>query len=228
MPAWPLAAGYSKGLLGYSQRTRGSGTARRGEGGRAGFREKIAANDLAAIVNDPELLRFALAGGEAGLPRPVTAAARKARSAIRICTTRIPGYGATARSNAIHQDHPQRHSRNADNQMPAFGRSGVCRSLVADVASRALALRHGRRPDGGRARGEGLGGQLHAVSRSRGQGEIRHSAPPTSPIRFGSMQARRDGNHPQWPRRGDANLGPPPRSGSKELAIYVHSLGGSR
>ena len=52
---------------------------------KAGFRQKIAGSDFAAINADPELLNFALAGGAAAFGdncAPAMAVARKAASAI--------------------------------------------------------------------------------------------------------------------------------------------------
>jgi mono/diheme cytochrome c family protein len=65
MPAWPLVAGYTKGLLGYSQRAQVADQLEAAKAAKAEYRQRIAASDLAAINSDPELLRFALAGGEA-------------------------------------------------------------------------------------------------------------------------------------------------------------------
>ena len=65
MPAWPLVWSYTKGLLGYSQRGTVAEQLDEAKAAKAEFRQKIAASDLAAINANPELLRFALAGGEA-------------------------------------------------------------------------------------------------------------------------------------------------------------------
>ena len=65
MPAWPLVSSYTKGYLGYSERERVTEEVAAAKSEKSVYRDRIAAMDLAAINNDPELLSFALAGGEA-------------------------------------------------------------------------------------------------------------------------------------------------------------------
>jgi len=65
MPAWPLVSSYTKGWLGYSQRETVAEELDQAKAAKSGFRQQIAGSDLAAINADPELLNFALAGGEA-------------------------------------------------------------------------------------------------------------------------------------------------------------------
>ena len=65
MPTWPLVSSYTKGYLSYSQREKLASQLADAKAAKAIYREKIAASDLATINADPELLQFALAGGEA-------------------------------------------------------------------------------------------------------------------------------------------------------------------
>ena len=98
MPAWPLVASYTKGWLGYSQRERVTGQVDQAKAAQAVFRRRIATSELETISTDPELLRFALAGGEAPsatIARPAMDAAHRGFPAIPICVT-IPGSGAAA------------------------------------------------------------------------------------------------------------------------------------
>jgi cytochrome c oxidase cbb3-type subunit 3 len=65
MPAWPMVSGATAGLLGYSSRGE---VARQMEAARAAagpMDERLLALDLAAVEEDPELLRYATAGGAA-------------------------------------------------------------------------------------------------------------------------------------------------------------------
>ncbi|MGD8768184.1 MAG: cytochrome-c oxidase, cbb3-type subunit III, partial [Methyloceanibacter sp.] len=64
-PAWPTVSSYTKGYLGYSQRAQVNKDIAAAKEGTAVFSDKIAEGDFEAIKADPELLSFALAGGEA-------------------------------------------------------------------------------------------------------------------------------------------------------------------
>jgi cytochrome c oxidase cbb3-type subunit 3 len=64
-PAFPTLTGYTKGLLGYSQRTVVTDEVSAAIAAQAQYRDKIAATPLERIKDDPELLRFAMAGGNA-------------------------------------------------------------------------------------------------------------------------------------------------------------------
>jgi cytochrome c oxidase cbb3-type subunit 3 len=64
-PAWPTLTGYSKGLWGYSQRTSVTEEVKAGKDSQAQHRDKLAATPLERIKDDPDLLRFAVAGGGA-------------------------------------------------------------------------------------------------------------------------------------------------------------------
>jgi cytochrome c oxidase cbb3-type subunit III len=64
-PAWPTLSGYTKGTFGYSQRATIAGDLAAARHSQAVFRDKLAATPLSRITEDPELLRFAMAGGAA-------------------------------------------------------------------------------------------------------------------------------------------------------------------
>jgi cytochrome c oxidase cbb3-type subunit III len=64
-PAWPTLTGYTKGLLGYSQRTVVADEVKAGIAAQAKDRAKLAATPLDKVKDDPDLLRFALVGGSA-------------------------------------------------------------------------------------------------------------------------------------------------------------------
>jgi cytochrome c oxidase cbb3-type subunit 3 len=131
MPAWPLVSSYSKGLLGYSQRERVAEQVAEAKVAKSDYRDTIAAMDLTAINNDPELLSFALAGGEAAFgDNCAPCHGRGAQGAFGYPNLRddswLWGDGTLA---AIHKTilHGIR-SGDPDtqtNQMPAFGRTGV-------------------------------------------------------------------------------------------------------
>ena len=134
MPAWPLVASYTKGLLGYSQRESVAEQLAEAKAAQASFRDKIAANDLATIVNDPELLRFALAGGEAAFgDNCAPCHGRGAQGAFGYPNLRddywLWGDGSLDAIDqtilhGIRADDPETRT----NQMPAFGRTGLLQS----------------------------------------------------------------------------------------------------
>src|SRR6476659_8395360 len=50
MPAWPLVSGYTKGLLGYSQRESVAEQLQAAKAAQAGLRQQIGVSDLTAIT----------------------------------------------------------------------------------------------------------------------------------------------------------------------------------
>src|SRR5262249_31784227 len=64
-PAWPTLTSYTKGALGYSQRAAVTEQVKAAGEAQAGLREELGKTALAEVKADPELLRFAMAGGAA-------------------------------------------------------------------------------------------------------------------------------------------------------------------
>jgi cytochrome c oxidase cbb3-type subunit 3 len=64
-PAWPTLAGYTRGMLGYSQRATVADDVKAALASQAEYRDKLARRPLEQIKSDPDLLRFAMAGGAA-------------------------------------------------------------------------------------------------------------------------------------------------------------------
>src|SRR5262245_60422233 len=64
-PAWPTIAGYTRGMLGYSQRAVVASEVGAAKAAQAQFRDKLAATPLDKIKGDPDLLRFAISAGGA-------------------------------------------------------------------------------------------------------------------------------------------------------------------
>lgn len=64
-PAWPTLNGYTKGLLGYSQRAQVASDVAASKASQDKFRQAIAATALADIEKTPELMQFSIAGGAA-------------------------------------------------------------------------------------------------------------------------------------------------------------------
>jgi cytochrome c oxidase cbb3-type subunit 3 len=239
MPAWPLVSGYTKGYLGYSSRESVDAQLGEAKAAKAQFRDKIAASDLQAIVDDPELLQFALAGGEAAFGDNCAPCHGRGAQGF-------PGYpnlrddswlwgdGSLA---AIHQTimHGIRANdpKTRMNQMPAFGKSGLLtEAQIGDVAEYVLSL-SGRATDQEAA---GRGSKVFAATciachGKDGKGNPEMGAPNLADELwlYGGEKATivedlrngRGGVMPNWGSRLDPET-------VKELAVYVHSLGGGR
>jgi cytochrome c oxidase cbb3-type subunit 3 len=239
MPAWPLISTYSKGLLGYSQRERVAEQVEEAKAAKSDYRDKIAAMDLAAINNDPELLSFALAGGEAAFgDNCAPCHGRGAQGAFGYPNLRDDSWlWGDGTLDAIHKTilHGIR-SGDPDtqtNQMPAFGRTGVLNEpQIADVAEFTLSL-SGKADD--KAADE-RGAKIFATTctpchGADGKGNPKLGAPNLTDelwLYAGDKQTimadirnGRGGVMPAWITRLDPET-------IKELAIYVHSLGGGR
>jgi cytochrome c oxidase cbb3-type subunit 3 len=239
MPAWPLVASYSKGLLGYSQRERVTEQVAAAKAEKAKYRDKIAATDLAAIVQDPELLSFALAGGEATFgDNCAPCHGRGAQGGVGYPNLRdddwLWGKGTLGDIHqtilhGIRADDPETRT----NQMPAFGRTGILSEpQIADVAEYVLSL-SGKADDKTAAE---RGAKVFAANctpchGADGKGNPQLGAPNLTdelwfyggdrPTVMETIRNGRGGVMPAWAKRLDPET-------IKELAIYVHSLGGGR
>ncbi|MDH3580797.1 MAG: cytochrome-c oxidase, cbb3-type subunit III [Hyphomicrobiales bacterium] len=238
MPAWPLLSGYTKGLIGYSQRevvTRAVAEAKQAQ---SVYLEKIAALDLASIKADPDLLRFSLAGGAAAFgDNCAPCHGRGAQGA--------PGYpnlndddwlwGGTL--NDIHQTLKvgirATHSDTRDNAMPAFGRDDILEpAQIADVTDYVLSISGGDAKADAAARGKAVfAEQCSACHGEEGKGNQELGAPNLTDrlwLYGGSREAISDiirnsraGVMPAW----EGRLSPETLT---QLAVYVHSLGGGQ
>jgi cytochrome c oxidase cbb3-type subunit 3 len=240
MPAWPLVSGYTKGLLGYSQRESVAEQLQAAKAAQAGLRQQIAASDLTAITANPELLRFALAGGEAAFgDNCAPCHGRGAQGAFGYPNLRDDSWLWGGTLAAIHQTitHGVRandpDTRSPGAQMPAFGKSGILTEpQIADVAEDVLSL-SGRADDKEAA---ARGAKIFASTCSpchgpQGKGNQAIGAPDLTDELWlyagdkatimNTIRGGRGGVMPAWGGRLDPET-------IKELAIYVHSLGGGQ
>jgi cytochrome c oxidase cbb3-type subunit 3 len=240
MPAWPLVSGYTKGLLGYSQRETVAEELQAAKAAQAGFRKQIAASDLAAISDNSELLRFALAGGEAAFgDNCAPCHGRGAQGAFGYPNLRDDSWLWGGTLAAIHQTitHGVRandpDTRSPGAQMPAFGKSGVLADpQIADAAEYVLSL-SGRADDKEAAdRGSKIFASTCAPCHGpQGKGNQAIGAPDLTDELWlyagdkatimNTIRGGRGGVMPAWGGRLDPET-------IKELAIYVHSLGGGQ
>lgn len=238
MPAWPLVAGYTKGVLGYSQRAVVARSLDEARAAQAEYLNRISASEPAAIKSDPELLQFALAGGEAAFgDNCAPCHGRGAQGA--------PGYpnlndddwlwGGTLEEihKTLQVGIRSGHEDTRDNAMPAFGRDQLLEpQQIRDVTEYVLSI-SGQKADAEAAtRGEPLfAEQCAACHGENGKGNTEMGAPNLTDriwLYGGSRSAvletvrnARSGVMPYWQGR----LSP---ETIKQLTVYVHSLGGGQ
>jgi len=238
-PAWPLISSHTKGLLGYSSRAEVTAEVAAAKQAQAGFRAKLETASLEQIRTQPDLLEFALAGG---------------RSAFNVNCSQCHGSGAQGfagypnlnddewlwgGSLADIQKTITHGIRNTDDEdaraseMPAFLRDQVLTlPQVTDVADYVLKL-SGQSHDAAKA-GRGAAvfvEQCVACHGKDGGGDRTQGAPALNNAiwLYGgdrdtivqTISNSRRGVMPAWGRILDQVT-------VKQLAVYVHSLGGGR
>lgn len=235
-PSWPWLSGYWGGLVGYT--TRGQFAERMAalDASRAGWSERLAAASLQEINDDPELLQIATAGGK------VIFGNNCAPCHGTGATGRPGGYPALVDDDwlwggtigdiyatirhGVRNDDSEAHL----SQMPAFGVDGLLTTAqISAVADHVLAL-SGQGPDN--AEGASVFAENCASCHGDlGKGEPALGAPNLTDqiwLYGGSRQAiisqitkPKMGVMPPWVHRlSDVEI--------KQVATYVHSLGGGQ
>jgi cytochrome c oxidase cbb3-type subunit III len=237
-PAWPTLTGYTRGLLGYSQRTVVSDEVGAARAAQAQFRDKLAATPLDRIKDDPDLLRFAMAGGGAAFQ--VNCAPCHGRGA--------QGFAGYPNLNdddwlwggsldevhktisfGVRSDTAETHA----SQMPRFGLEKLLdEAQINDAAEYVLSL-SGKSTDADAAgRGQKVFvEQCVSCHGADGKGSKEFGAPNLTDAiwLYGgskaaiveSIRTGRGGVMPAWAGRLDPVT-------VKSLAVYVHSLGGGK
>jgi cytochrome c oxidase cbb3-type subunit 3 len=236
MPAWPLVSDFTRGYFGYSSRANLTEQIAEAQARQSGYLERVAATDVEGIQQDPELLGFAMAGG---------------RSAFAVNCSQCHGQGAAGSAgypnlndddwiwggslDAIHQTVVygirSDHEDTRVNDMPAFLRDEILtRDEISDTAEYVLSL-SGERPDQAAVeRGaaiftdncvachqEGGVGNQDLGAPNLSDGIWLYGADKASVV--ASINTGRGGVMPAWNQRLDEVT-------IKQLAVYVHSLGG--
>ncbi|ODR97967.1 cytochrome C oxidase Cbb3 [Methyloceanibacter methanicus] len=237
-PAWPTVSSYSKGFMGYSQRGQVAKDVAASQADKAVFRDKIAAADMEAIKADPELFNFALAGGQAAFgDNCAPCHGRGAQGAFGYPNLRDDAWLWGGTLDAIHQtiQHGIRAEDSATrmSMMPAFGKLGMLnRDQVADTAEYVMSLSGNSDDAEAAARGkEVFMTNCVACHGPDGTGNKALGAPNLTDelwLYGGDKETivetitnSRGGIMPAWAGRLDPAT-------IKELAIYVHSLGGGQ
>jgi cytochrome c oxidase cbb3-type subunit 3 len=235
-PSWPWVNDFSKGVLGWSRHAELNEEIEAAAAYRAQFVSRIEAASVAEIAADQELLNFTLAGG---------------RSAFALNCSQCHGAGAqggvgypnlgddswiwgggledieTTIRYGIRSGHPDAR----DMAMPAFLADEVLgEAEIGDVAEFVLSLSGSAGDSAAAERGAPLFAENCAVCHGEaGEGMVENGAPRLSDFiwLYGGDKAdivqmisySRGGVMPAWEGRLDeATL--------KQLAVFVHSLGG--
>lgn len=237
-PAWPMISSATPGVLGFSSRADLDADLAAAKAAQGGVIDKIAATPVADIVKDEELSRFATAGG---------------KSLFKVYCTQCHGTGATGGvgypnlndddwlwGGSIDQiyttlTHGVRYEADADtrfNIMPNFGADGILTTEQIDVVAKQVASLSGI--EGGAASPEGqqlFTDNCAACHGDAGQGNQELGGPALNDkvwLYKGTLETIKaqltkpsHGVMPAWGARlGDVAV--------KELAVYVHGLGGGQ
>ncbi|MCA3254367.1 MAG: cytochrome-c oxidase, cbb3-type subunit III [Alphaproteobacteria bacterium] len=236
-PAWPTLTGFTKGTSEWSSRRDLSAELKSVALERAPILARIEALPVDEIVKDPQLTRFAVEGG---------------RSAFKVYCAQCHGSGAAGtigypnlndddwlwggKLADVHQtiNHGVRYAEDGEarmSQMPAFGKDGILTPpQIAQVVSYVRTLAGQDKP----GRASALGAKVFAENCASchgddGKGNRAFGAPNLTDAiwLYGDDRAAqtatvanaRYGVMPAWGQRLDAVT-------VKQLAVYVHSLGG--
>jgi cytochrome c oxidase cbb3-type subunit III len=236
-PAWPLVSSATKGVLGYSSRAQVAANIATAKAAQGQYLDQIAVRSLEDIRADQSLFEFALAGG---------------RSAFAVNCSPCHGSGAQGGRgfpNLNDDDwlwggsledidtsirHGIRYAGDDDtriSEMPAFGRDGLLQpAQIADVAQFVLSLSGKDHDSDAAIRGVQIFTANCATCHgATGGGDRNQGAPAlndaiwlygdTAEAIVRQVTNPHHGVMPAWAKRLDDTV-------IKQLALYVHSLGG--
>jgi len=238
-PAWPLIDSYTKGVFGYSSRAEVAVEIEKAKAAQKEHLDKIEAASLEEIRTDPDLLNFALAGG---------------RAAFNVNCSQCHGSGAQGfvgypnlnddewlwggSVDAIHATivHGIRNDQDDDTRvsdMPAFLKDEILeKEQIDDVAEYVIALSGGSGDQASAERGKAVyEEQCSACHGENGEGLAEFGAPALNnkiwlyggdkETIVRTISYSRGGVMPAWGKILEPVT-------VKQLAVYVHSLGGGR
>jgi cytochrome c oxidase cbb3-type subunit III len=237
-PAWPTLSGYTRGVLGYSQRQGVTAEVAAARAAQAGMGEALAKASLAQIKADPKLLEVALAGGRTAFgDNCAPCHGRGAQGAKGFPNLNDDDWiwGGTLEDIRTTISHGVRNGTAdaRDSAMPRFGLDGALTpSQIADTAEFVLSL-SGKSTDQAAAdRGKPVYAEnCVACHGEDGKGNRDLGAPNLADAiwLYGSaktdvvksIETGRGGVMPAWGARLDAVT-------VKKLAVFVHALGGGQ
>jgi len=245
-PSWPTGSGYTKGVLGWSMRQEISDNLAAGKAGQAKYLTAISAKSVDEIQKDKDLLAFAMAGGRSVFNENCAAchgAGGQGAKGFPSLADDVWIWGGTTAE--IYQT--IKHGIRADDAetrgtvgvgMTAFGKDGILnREQIDQVAEYVLSLNK-KQADAAKAEKGKTVFEENCVAchGDKGQGSVVAGlpdvgAPPlvTANFIFGGDKAAlvetitngRAAVMPTWAKRlDDATV--------KQLAVYVHNLGGGK
>lgn len=235
-PAIPMVGDYTRGLLGYSQRTEVAAQLADAKAAQGQWTGKIAAQSLSAIAADPDLLQFAVAGGKAAFgDNCAPCHGSGAQGSIGYPNLNDDDWLWGGTLEDIHKTIMfgirSNHEDTRLNDMPAFGRDQILnRTQIGDVTQYVLGISKQAHD----AEASKLGAVVFADNcvACHGEGGIGNrelGAPNLTDALWlyggdaasitRSVTLGRIGVMPAWVDRLDPVT-------VKELAVYVHSLGG--
>lgn len=235
MPSWPGINGYLRGSLNWSARKQLNEEMAAARAANAGIIAKITASDLETIRKDPALLEFAMAGG---------------KSAFGLYCAQCHGSGAQGApgfpnlndddwlwggtlediATTIRYGIRSGHDEARDNEMPAFIADEILTpEQAATVADYVVAIASGRK---GSAEGAAIFEENCTACHGEGGVGDRSLGGPrlndaiwlyggTRKDVLAQLTRPRHGVMPAWVNKLDPAT-------IKELAVYVHSLGGGQ
>jgi cytochrome c oxidase cbb3-type subunit 3 len=237
-PAWPTLNDYTRGVLGYSQRATVAAEIQAAHAKQGAMRELLAKTPLADVRKNPDLLRFAVAGGNASFQ--TNCAPCHGRGAQGF--TGYPNlndddwiWGGTIEEiqKSILYGIRSEHKNTRSSAMPRYGVDGLLKNeQIADVVEYVLALSRAEHDKAAAPRGAVVYKENCASCHGdQGKGMIEQGAPNltdaiwlyggTRQAIAESVRTGRGGMMPLWEGRLDTVT-------LKALAVYVHSLGGGK
>jgi cytochrome c oxidase cbb3-type subunit 3 len=237
-PAWPTLSGYTKGVLGYSQRSTVAGEVASAREAQTTYRNKLAQEPIGQVKRDPDLLRFAMAGGGAAFQSYCAPChGRGAQGFVGYPNLNDDEWLWGGSIDDIHKtievgirsDHKD--TRIA--QMPRFGLEKLLDDRQIGDAAEFVLSYSGRSGDAAAVeRGSKVfADQCASCHGADGKGKQEQGAPNLTDAiwLYGdsrqaiveSIRTGRGGMMPAWTGRLDPVT-------LKSLAVYVHSLGGGK
>jgi len=238
-PAWPLGTFHTGGLLGYSARTDLDSALAEARKGQEKYLNAIAATPVEQIRNDPQLFNFALAGGRALFAQncqPCHGASGQGGPGYPVLVDDDWLWGGTQADIYQTIQHGIRAANDDETRqmnMPRFGADGLLQpDQINDVAEFVLSLSNRATDPAAAQRGAPVFAENCAVCHGdKGEGNQAVGAPTLSDQIWLYGGDKKDIVHtitfarnsvmPSWSKRlDDVSI--------KQLAVYVHELGGGK
>ena len=238
-PAIPFFNSYTEGTLGYSTRKALDASVEEANAAKAGYIQQISTKTPADIIQDPELLNFALAGGGAAFAEncvPCHGAGGAGQRGYPSLADDVWIWGGTLdniQQTLRHGIRWQQDDNTRLSEMPRFGADGLLEpAQIADVSQYVLSLTNAATDPEAAQRGAAVFAEQCAVCHGpKGEGNQELGAPSLSDAVWlygGSLEdilsqvrAPHHGVMPAWQTRLDDPT-------IKMLTVYVHSLGGGK